>query len=59
MGACCPKDDTDTTPTKQLAKQGVSPNSLKRGNRREQEVNPFKPGPRDVRIVQDEETGKL
>ena len=44
--ACCKKDDG----------QAERPES---SNKSKKEVNPFKPGPRNVRIVQNEETGKL
>ncbi len=55
MGNCCPSDNTDTNPVKKDA--SPSPNS-KRKAKQTGEVNPFKPGARDVRIVQNED-GKL
>ena len=59
MGNCCPKDDTDTNASQGRANQNKSPNSKTRNRKQPPEVNPFKPGPRDVRIVTNEDTGKL
>ena len=60
MGNCCPTDDSDTNPPKDNGAP-KSPNSQNKGKKSRQpaEVNVFKPGPRDVRIVTNEETGKL
>ncbi len=59
MGNCCPKDNTDTNAILKQGNQNKSPNSRSRKNKQPPEVNPFKPGPRDVRIVTNEDTGKL
>ena len=55
MGAsCCPPDDSD--PSDQRAQNDASPNSRKgKTAKNSQPVNPFKPGPRDVRIVQEDD----
>lgn len=56
MGNCCPIDNTDTGATKVVGNKSssVSPNS-KRKPKQGAEVNIFKPGPRDMRITQDED----
>ncbi len=58
MGNCCPLDNSDSNPPKDTSAQ-KSPNSKAKNQRPQPDVNPFKPGARDVRIVQNEETGKL
>ncbi len=52
MGQCCPPDDSDTNP------EQTQQNGTKRKPKPTGEVNPFKPGGRDVRITQDED-GRL
>ena len=54
MGNCCPTDNTDTNASKSAAKASVSPNS-KRKQKQGAEVSPFRPGPRGVRVTQDED----
>lgn len=47
MGTCCIKADADLKPEPKGADTGKSPNK----NRKQPEVNPFKPGGRSIRIV--------
>ncbi len=58
MGCCCPREEEDDEPLVET-KQGDaarSPNSKKK--KQSGEINPFRPGARDVRIIQNED-GKL
>ena len=55
MGCCCPKEEEEE-PLVDTKKEPRSPNS--KNKKQAGEVNPFKPGARDVRIVQNED-GKL
>ena len=61
MGNCCPTDNTDPNPVATAAttskNPSTSPNARTR-QKKEQEVNPFKPGARGVAVVQNED-GKL
>ena len=54
MGTCCIKADADLKPEPKGADSGKSPGK----SRKQTEVNPFKPGGRSIRIVQNED-GKL
>ena len=54
MGNCCIKADPDLKPEPKGVETGKSPGK----NRKQAEVNPFKPGSRSIRIVQNED-GKL
>ena len=58
MGCCCPKEEEDEEPLVKTSQSEAekSPNSRKK--KQTGEVNPFKPGARDVRLVQNED-GKL
>ena len=54
MGNCCIKADPDLKPEAKGVDAGKSPSKI----RKQSEVNPFKPGSRSIRIVQNED-GKL
>ena len=60
MGCCCPKEEEDendpSLEKKNTTEANKSPNSKRQ--KKQQEVNIFKPGDRTVRIVQNED-GKL
>jgi hypothetical protein len=51
MGSCCPKEEEPIIPANGEKKQ--------RPAKQEKPLNVFKPGARDIRIVENEETGQL